>query len=59
MITDGTIYQYRWFNSLREDWDEWKITTNLDGIRYCISIGDRYQIRTLEQTKIEGWDIND
>lgn len=55
--TKSKIYQYRWFNPRRCDWDEWKITEDLKGVRKSISTGFNYQIRTLEQTSIEGYGI--
>ena len=49
------IYQYRWFNGLSNNWDEWKFLGDIESIRYCISIGKKYQIRVLKQTHIEGY----
>ena len=50
------IYQYRWFNVYYGKWDDWQFLRDLERIKYCISIGKKYQIRVLKQTHIEGYD---
>ena len=60
------IHQYRWYDANWRVWSEWRPTRDvyhpsavqLDDVRYYIKIGKRYQLRTLEQTKLEGWDIS-
>lgn len=49
-------YEYRWYDIVAKEWEEWKpVISSIEDIRYYISQGNRYQIRTLTVTDIEGW----
>ncbi|CAB4127197.1 hypothetical protein UFOVP84_71 [uncultured Caudovirales phage] len=56
------IKQYRWYDTGLRLWDDWKDingTSEEETIKFAISKGYRYQIRTLEQTNIMGWCIDE
>lgn len=57
---DKVIKQYRWYDTVLKIWDDWKDITGAgeeETIKFAISKGYGYQIRTLEQTNIIGWGI--
>lgn len=58
---DKIIKQYRWYDTQWDRWEEWKVadTERVEFIRYCISNGNKYQIRTLTVTDVEGWGIDE
>jgi hypothetical protein len=56
------IKQYRLYDDELKRWDGWQTIENSENehtIIYAISQGCKCQLKTFEQTNIEGWGLNE
>lgn len=56
------IKQYRLFDEESKRWEDWKTIENSEKehtIKYAIAQGCKCQLKTFEQTSIEGWRLDE